>query len=89
MSKVVYKYPLQMADVQNIAMPAGAKPLSVQVQKGVPCLWALVDPLNESTVREVRIAGTGHQLPDSVHADEFVSTFQLHNGTFVFHVFVS
>lgn len=84
----VWKYPLPVADDVSIGLPAGARPLSVQVQDGQPCLWALVDPSNPIEPRRFRIAGTGHPLwPDDLDSLIHISTFQLHDGALVFHVF--
>ncbi len=41
--KTIYKYPLEWADEQAIAMPKGAKILSVQWIRGQVCIYALVD----------------------------------------------
>lgn len=39
--KTIYKYPLEWADEQAIAMPKGAKILSVQWIRGQVCIYAL------------------------------------------------
>lgn len=44
MNKTIYKYPLDVTDVQEIKLPVGAEILTVQAQNGTLCLWALVDP---------------------------------------------
>ncbi|MRM93757.1 hypothetical protein D1Z98_01870 [Riemerella anatipestifer] len=53
MTKVIYKYNLQVEGTQIISMPKGAEVLSVQAQHGKPCLWALVSP--ETEEEEVKI----------------------------------
>ncbi len=69
-------------------MPIGAKILTVQTQNDIPCLWALVDPQAETEGRNIEIFGTGHPvLSDLGTAREYIGTFQMHNGTLVFHVF--
>ena len=35
----IYKYQLEITDEQHVAMPRGAKLLSVQVQRGVCGRW--------------------------------------------------
>lgn len=40
----IYKYPIETVDQQQVKMPDGAQILTVQVQNGKPCLWAMVDP---------------------------------------------
>jgi hypothetical protein len=41
--KTIHKYPLHIADRQTVAMPRGARILTVQMQHEVPCLWAQFD----------------------------------------------
>lgn len=47
----IYKYELQVTDNQNIMLPIGSKILTVQNQNEKACLWALVDPNNETEGR--------------------------------------
>lgn len=83
--KTVYKYPLGVADYQLIVLPVGAKILCVKMQRGVACLWALVD--KEQTQKEsvtIRIAGTGHDIEEDV---EYIDTIMVAGGEMVFHFF--
>jgi len=82
---IVYKYQLQVTDKQTVIMPSDRKILSVQVQGGIPCLWAMVDPDSEDETVGIITIGTGHPAPDGV--DEFIDTYQLNDGALVFHVF--
>ncbi len=82
----VWKFPLQVADVQQVLMPQGARLLTVQVQDDTPCLWAVVDPASRPVVRWIHTAGTGHTWP-AKSLSEHISTYQLHGGALVFHVF--
>lgn len=84
--KRVYKYPIHVTDYQEIALPIGAQPLTVQSQNGSPFLWALVDPDRDSEPFPLRIVGTGHDFKDSSDW-RYLSTFQMYNGSLVFHVF--
>lgn len=45
-----------------VSMPIGAKPLSVQMQRGDVCLWALVDPNAELQDRNFHILRTGDSV---------------------------
>lgn len=93
--KTVWKFPLP--GVENmIDMPAGAQPLSVDLQaidgKPMVCLWALVDPAAEKTIRWFQVVGTGHvELGDG--PAQFVGSAQamaVNDGTpsyLVLHVF--
>lgn len=84
MTRTVYKYAIPSMDVFTIDLPMGAKLLSVQAQRGVPHLWALVDPDLPVEHRHFRLAGTGHGIVGGV---EFVGTVQLYEGALVLHLF--
>jgi len=86
MSKTVYKYPIPVEGEFELGLPQGARVLSVQVQAGMVCLWALVDPKAPLAPRRFRLAGTGHPI-ENAESLSFVDTFQLHGGALVFHVF--
>lgn len=81
----VYKYLLPVDDWVNVTMPAGAEPLFVEVQHGIPCLWARVTIGNPPEVHHFRIARTGHDLGSNV--GRHVGSFMLDGGDLVFHVF--
>ena len=83
----VYKYDFRINDYTSVNIPVGSKILKIDGQYNIPQLWALVDPTNDLEKREFRVAGTGHpisELPDEI---EFIDTFQMHDGSLVFHVF--
>jgi hypothetical protein len=81
----IWKYPLPVDDCFFVTMPVGARLLSVQMQDGQPCLWALVDPTAAKIGRLLRVYGTGS--PISGDPGAFVGTFQMHGGALVFHLF--
>lgn len=84
-SKQVWKYPVRGVHHFNILMPAGAQPLTVQMQNQAPELWVLVpDTKAKSVVRKFTVVGTGHEILDEYV--EYIATFQL-NDSLVFHVF--
>ena len=82
---VIYKYPLAAMDEQKVAMPRGAHILCIDVQRGVYCLWALVDPEAEKEQRTFSIVGTGHQIADAARLD-YIGSAQL-GDALIFHVF--
>ena len=84
MMQTIYKYPLKIDDEQEVMMPKGARMLSVQLQGGRPCLWALVDPNLENEARSLLIRGTGH---DASGVGRYISTFQMDGGALLFHAF--
>lgn len=84
----IWKTALEITDRQEIKMPVGAKILSVQMQKGVVCLWYLfnsdlVIPVSEDRV--ILIAGTGN--PFTEQRGPFIGTIQQAGGALVWHVF--
>jgi hypothetical protein len=81
----IWKYSLEDAGRQQIEMPEGARIISVQVQHGIPCLWAIVDPGKPAVRRTFHIIGTGN--PFNAAPLAYVGSFQLLNGKFVGHVF--
>ena len=82
----IWKWTLAVKDEQIIDLPMGAKILSVQMQAGLPRLWALVnehETLKQG--RRIAIYGTGNPMPDS--AGDYIDTFQMHEGALVSHAF--
>lgn len=82
----IYKYPLEITDEQHVAMPRGARLLSVQLQRdGVCCLWALVsdDSDDVDSSRLIYIVGTGN--PTDIADEPFIGTVQM--GQSVWHIF--
>ena len=83
--KTIHKYPLEVTDYQKIKLPKDSTILTVQTQREVPCIWALVDIEKEKGERNIRIVGTGHPVHDNVV--RYIGTFQLERGSLIFHVF--
>lgn len=82
----VFKYPLKVTDEQEVVMPEGAAVLCVQIQRGIPCIWAEVDPQARKIKRTFVTYGTGHSIPKDGEK-HYVGTYQSGNGDLVFHVF--
>lgn len=86
--KVIYKYPLAAANLQTIKMPEDAELLCVQMQKGEPCLWAMVDPSKSDEDRRIEILCTGEEVIEDMGVDrKYISTIQAFDGTYIYHVF--
>lgn len=86
----IWKFQIQIKDTQKVTMPYGAKILCVQMENGVPCLWALVNT-NEAEVdqrwdRTIDIFGTGHSIMD-LFTRTYIGTVQMEGGALVWHVF--
>jgi len=86
--KAIWKFGLDIIDVQTVSMPEGAKILSVQAQNGMPYLWAEVDVEATPKDRTIEIFGTGHPMRcDMGVSREYIETFQIRGGQLVFHVY--
>ncbi len=88
MAEAIWKFEIETTDRQIVEMPIGAKILTVQTQNGCPCLWAVVNPDAKKVLRGIEVFGTGHPMP-AVEGErrEYIGTYQLSNGMFIFHVF--
>lgn len=80
----VWKYTLQ-GPVTMLEMPLGAKVLSLQVQDNQPQIWALVDPAQFKVKRTFLAVPTGGEFESA--GMKYVGTFQINNGSLVFHIF--
>ena len=88
MSKSIWKFELKVQDFEEIEMPATAEILSLQVQNGKPCIWALVDPTARKETRTFATYGTGHPIVTNEGISHtFIGTYQLPSNGLVFHVF--
>ena len=85
----IYKYPLDITDVQHVAIPETARMLTVQAQGDQVCLWALVDADSPPKARTVRVYGTGHPIEDAIaRGAYYAGTAQTCGGQLVWHVFI-
>ena len=83
--KTIYKYKLKELTTQTITMPKGYEILSVQVQHGVICLWAIVTESNEPEDVTINVHGTGH--PVTSNNLTYISTIQMLDGDLILFVF--
>jgi hypothetical protein len=78
-----------MADLKNqvtIGIPHNSEFLTLQMQRGIPCLWFEVDPDTPEEMRTFHVIGTGHTVPEGI-ALEYVGTVQAFDETLVLHVY--
>lgn len=80
-----WRYELELALMQRITMPIGAKIVHVAAQFEKPCIWVMCDPNAEKVPRAVGIIPTGEGGFDENLVD-YRGTFMLQGGTFVGHV---
>jgi hypothetical protein len=58
----IHKYPFLIADQVKIEMPIESQILSVQVQNGMPTIWAKVNTESNKEIRTFWVFGTGHEI---------------------------
>ena len=97
--KTIYKYELLNLGVNEIEIPVCSEYLKVDVQRGVICLWALVDTEKRLTKVKFIVVGTGcdinsfseenndPNIEKSICIQNYIDTVQLGGGHFVFHIF--
>ncbi len=82
--KTIFKYPLELAREQYV--PMHGKPVLFKVgldPAGALCVWALVNPEDETKLQKFFVVGTGHDVP--VDAYFWVGT--VNQGQFMWHIF--
>lgn len=85
MSKIIYKYPLEIKTWQSLNLPKGYEILTIQIQRGIPQLWAMVDPSKEVEIVTIEFIGTGQPITDECDR-KYINTIQSYDGL-VWHVF--
>jgi DNA-directed RNA polymerase subunit RPC12/RpoP len=80
----IYKFSFSMEDEFEISMPEDSEVLTVQMQGGVPRMWAIVDMDAPVTARYFCMRGTGHTFKGN--EGKYIATFQ-YNAGLVFHIF--
>ena len=76
--KRIFKYELIVADHSKLCLPIGARILSVQVQRGTVCLWAIVDEYQkELCFVDIYMYGTGLEkdLPERFNLEIWFVTY--------------
>lgn len=86
MMRAIWKFEAPVGDHFAIEMPVDAEILTVQVQRGVPMIWALVSPGAPVAARKFRLVGTGSEIGDNERL-RYVGSYQLMGGGIVFHLF--
>lgn len=82
----IWKYCLEITELQRVDMPADSQILSVANQNGTLCLWLLVDVSAKVSPRWFEIIGTGNRLNMNLGIErKFIGTVQI--DAFVWHVF--
>lgn len=80
--KTIWKHMFTVMDgPQEVAMPAGARLVSIQGQHEQPCAWFEVDTMNAIEVALFEIHGTGHPINGGEYRGTAVC------GRLVWHVY--
>ena len=80
--KTIYKYEIGFNDGVNLCTYTGIKPLSVNIQDGKVCMWAMIDTNEYPAIIKIHIIGTGQPIPlNSTYIDTIM------DGQFVWHFF--
>lgn len=79
----IYKYELKLQAEQVVQMPHKPEILSVQIQRGVICVWALVNTTYSDVAYIFEIIGTGNPVDSMLR--KYLGTVQ--DGSMVWHVF--
>lgn len=83
--KKIYKYQLQLEQLQFLDLPEGYKILNFQVQNNIPTIWVLIDDyVNEQESITIRLFGTGWDIPED-YEGEYIGTAQVDD--LVWHYF--
>lgn len=81
----IYKYPISMGESQILNLPL-INVLTVQMQNGIPCLWAIIDETRPPRSIEILCLCTGYSLGPSILSNAiYISTIQ--TSGLVFHYF--
>lgn len=77
--RIIYKYPLEK-DYPHTHIEAPIdRILSIQIQNGIPCLWARVNTENCNRILDVYCFGTGMELDGFINRHpniQYLSTVQ-------------
>lgn len=87
--ETIWKYELNLNQMQVIEMPINAEILCVHSQKDKPCLWVKVNPEEKEVEhRKIEIFSTGQPIEDSENTSRYyIGTCFCFNASFVIHVF--
>jgi hypothetical protein len=81
---VIWKFTLELTDIQKLTITEGAQILSVANQNGNLCLWVMLVPHLRKVKRTIEIIGTGNPIEEGIER-KFIGTAVI--NPFVWHVF--
>ena len=83
----IWKFHLEIVDVQKIMMPTGARILSCGNQFDDVFIWALCKNAENYEEKTIFIFGTGHEIDIDLSKHEFIGTVVTDGGNYVWHIF--
>ena len=81
----ILKYPLEIADEQELFIPQNSKCVLLAVQTGKLCLWLEVQDDKPKYPHTIRLIGTGYPIEDLTDYDHVGSVIML---PFVWHAYL-
>lgn len=81
----IFKYPLKVTDVQTLEIHKNFIPLKIELQNGIPCMWCKINEEEPKIIVQFETIGTGHYFNGNNLC--YIDSYQINNGTFVYHVF--
>ena len=88
--RTIYRFPLPIRDLFTLELPLGSKFLAAECQLRAPhepSMWFLVDPERKPVERTFAVIGTGNPVPEYIEESEYLTSFQMLVGQFVWHLF--
>ena len=87
---VVWKYPLEILDEQNIAIPLGSKFLNIIEQNDRPTMYFLVNDREEvMETKSISMRGTGHPVEREMSkASQYIGTISTFNDLLIWHLWM-
>lgn len=86
-TRTIWKFPLLITPLQTVRLSCGSQLLTVDVQDGIPCLWAIVETDAPERDVAIRCRTTGETFDDHGSYSHHLGTALLRNGEWVYHFF--
>jgi hypothetical protein len=83
---IIFKYPLEITDRQELSLPYGSRVLSAKEQDGILCVWVQLNEQGPPANYVFYIFGTGTSMQTIKLNTSYVDTVQMSSGL-VWHLF--
>jgi len=89
MQQSIYKFPLEVTDVQTVDVENFKYIVGLEVQREIPVLYCMIDPIKHNTTKlTIHCVGTGHPAGRIDDDFQFLGTAKLSGGGLMFHFFL-